>query len=151
MWSSPALKCSSPVWNTFSLVPRPLPLLHKLGNNGRGLGTRLKHVCLHHRKRLSPVNKRTCLLFGSWLRNPLRKNRNQGKSFCNASFHVGMDPKKGIETRHEMKECKKTTPHLLSIFCRCRVVFLHSFISYLVSAPFQFHPYLKQSFAETFL
>ena len=35
-------------------------------------------------------------------------------------------------------------------FCRCRVVFLRSFISALFLYFFQLHPYLKSSFTETF-
>ena len=35
-------------------------------------------------------------------------------------------------------------------FCRCRVVFWHSFISALFLYFFQPHPYLKSSFTETF-
>ena len=35
-------------------------------------------------------------------------------------------------------------------FCRCTVVFLHSFISALFLYFFQLHPYVKSSFTETF-
>ena len=35
-------------------------------------------------------------------------------------------------------------------FCRCRVVFLRSFISSLFLCFFQLHPYLKSSFTEVF-
>ena len=39
------------------------------------------------------------------------------KSFCKASFCAGRDgTEKGTKTRHEMKECKKTTLHLLCVF-----------------------------------
>ena len=36
---------------------------------------------------------------------------------------------KGTETRHEIKECKKTALHLPRLHSRCRVVFLHSITS----------------------
>ena len=38
-------------------------------------------------------DKRVCLLFGSWFRNPPRKNRNYGKKFLkkNLHFKLGLD------------------------------------------------------------
>ena len=60
------------------------------------------------------------------------------------SFQVGMDLKK-CRNKAEIKDCKKTALHLLCIFCRCQVVFLHSFIAALFLYLFQVHPYLKSS------
>ena len=57
-----------------------------------------------------------------------------------------MDLKKSTETRHEMTERKKSTHHLQKIHNRCRVIFLHSFISYLVSVLFSGLPLLEMKF-----
>ena len=67
--------------------------------------------CVHHHFQ---QNKCIHLLFETWFRNPPPKKREQ---------KVGKKPWKGTETRHEMKQCKKTTLHLLYIFRRHRVVF----------------------------
>ena len=60
-----------------------------------------------------------------------------------------MDLKK-YRKKAVVKERKKTTLHLLCIFCRCRVVLLRCFISALFLYFFKVHPYSKWSFSETF-
>ena len=86
-----------------------------------------------------PCTKSVCLLFGRWFRNPSKRTECKEKSFCKLHFSQGWA---WIRCRNtvEMKERKKTTLHLLHIFCRCRVVLLHSFISALFLSFFQTHP-----------
>ena len=121
MHLSPAPKCLSPVRNAFVSSTK---------------GVNLQH------------NKRICLLFESWFRNPQKKDTME-KSFCATSFQVGMDLKK-VQKQGRDQRTQEHYPTPAVYFCRCRVVFLHSFISALFLYSFQVHPYLKWSFTETF-
>ena len=73
----------------------------------------------------------------------------KGKSFCKTSFQVGMDLKK-VQKQGRDERTQEDYPKSAVYFCRCRVVFLRSFISTLFLYFFQLHLYLKSSFTETF-
>ena len=96
-------------------------------------------------------NKCVCLLVGSWFRNP--KKHKLGKNFPQNYILRKDGPEKGTETfKQDMrwKSAKHLPSSAVYILGRCRVVFLHSFISCLVSVIFQVHPYLKWCLAELF-
>ena len=62
------------------------------------------------------------------LESPGKKNGNQWKSFSKTSFQLSMALKKGQKQgRYERPQEDYATPAVY--FCRCQVVFLHSFIS----------------------
>ena len=83
------------------------------------------------------------------LETPQKRTETRERFLQNSISSRG-GPEKGTETRHEMKECKKTTLHLLCILGRCRVVFLHSFISCLVCVIFSGPSLFQRKFAEPF-
>ena len=71
--------------------------------------------------------------------------------FCKTLFQVRMHgPEKSAETRHAMKECKKTIRHVQKIHSRCRIVFLCSFISCLVSVSSSGPSLLEMKFCKNF-
>ena len=57
---------------------------------------------------------------------------------------------KKVQKKGRDERTQEDYPPSAVYFCRCRVVFLHSFISALFLYFFQLHPYLKSSFTETF-
>ena len=61
-----------------------------------------------------------------------------------------MEPKK-VQKQGRDERTQEDYPTSGVYFCRCRVVFLRSFISALFLYFFRLHPYLKSSFTETFL
>lgn len=72
--------------------------------------------------------KASMFYFKVGLGTPL-KEQQLGKR-VSAKFHFKQGCAwENTETRHEMKDCKKTTLHLLKIHRRCRLVFLHSNLS----------------------
>ena len=60
-----------------------------------------------------------------------------------------MEPKK-VQKQGRDERTQEDYPTTGVYFCRCRVVFLRSFISALFLYFFRLHPYLKSSFTETF-
>ena len=95
---------------------------------------RAKSVHLQH-------NRCLCLLFGRWFRK--EKDEKEQKLGKKVSIKLHFMLKMGLKkdrNKAEVKERKKTTLHLLCIFGRCQVVFLHSFISALFLSFFQAHP-----------
>ena len=60
-----------------------------------------------------------------------------------------MEPKK-VQKQGRDERTQEDYPTSGVYFCRCRVVFLRSFISALFLYFFRLHPYLKSSFTETF-
>ena len=101
---SPALKCSSPVWNAFISTNKCVHLQH---------------------------NKCVSLLFGRWFKNSPPKSKKLGKFSAKLYFKEGWSWK-GTETRHELKEPQKTTLHLTHNFgwCTCRYVVFFCFWSH---------------------
>ena len=89
-----------------------------------------------------------CELVGSWFRSPPKKRKETRKKFSKSSFQVG----KKYRKKEWMKESKKTTIHLLLIFCWCRVYSLLAFLDlYLVSVPlFQVNPILEMKLCRNF-
>ena len=57
---------------------------------------------------------------------------------------------KKVQKQPRDERTQEDYPTSVVYFCRCRVVFLRSFISALFLYFFQLHPYLKSSFKETF-
>ena len=79
-----------------------------------------------------------------------KRTETRGKELL-ANFNSSRDgPGKSTETRHQMEERKKTTPHLLCIFSKCRVVFLCSFISCFVAVLFPSPSPLELKFYRNF-
>ena len=60
-----------------------------------------------------------------------------------------MEPKK-VQKQGRDERTQEDYPTSGVYFCRCRVVFLRSFISALFLYFFRLHPYLKSGFTETF-
>ena len=60
-----------------------------------------------------------------------------------------MEPKK-VQKQGRDERTQEDYPTSSVYFCRCKVVFLRSFISALFLYFFRLHPYLKSSFTETF-
>ena len=60
-----------------------------------------------------------------------------------------MEPKK-VQKQGRDERTQEDYPTSGVYFCRCRVVFLRSFISALFLYFFWLHPYFKSSFTETF-
>ena len=140
--SSNHLNISS-VWK--SLVARCV-----CGSNSNAILLLAINVFVSSVKLYSKVSSRdhlkTRVLFEIWYRNSPKRTEARAQSSCKTSFQVGMDLKS--TEKAEMQEDYLTS----AVFCRCRVVFLCSFIyALIVSVLFQVHPYLKWSFAETFL
>ena len=73
-------------------------------------------------------NKRICLYLVGGLETLSKRANTSEKSFCKTFFHLGMGLKKD-RNKAEIKESKKTTLHLLCIFCESQVVFFLSFNS----------------------
>ena len=57
---------------------------------------------------------------------------------------------KKVQKQGRDERMQEDYPTFAVYFCRCRVVFLRSFISALFLYFFHLHPYLKSSFTETF-
>ena len=57
---------------------------------------------------------------------------------------------KKVQKQGRDERTQEDYPTSVVYFCRCRVVFLRSFISALFLYFFQLHPYLKSSFTESF-
>ena len=85
-------------------------------------------VCLQH-------NKCVCLLFGSWFRNPQEKNNYQGKRLLQNFISSRHGPEK-VQKQIMRWKTWEDHPASVCILGRCRVVFLHPFISCLVSVIF---------------
>ena len=97
-------------------------------------------------------NKCVYLLFRSWFK-PTKKEQKLGKK-SSANFISSRDrPEKSTETRHECTNARRL-PYICCVFLAdvgCRVVFLFSFISCLVSIPFSGPSLLERKFCRNFL
>ena len=68
-------------------------------------------------------------LFGSWLRNPPKKIETRKKTFLqNLISTRDMDLKK-VQIQGRDERMQEDYPTSAVYFCRCRIFFLHSFIS----------------------
>ena len=83
------------------------------------------------------------------LETPEKRTETREKSFCKTWFEVGMEPEK-VQKQGRDERTQEDYPTSGVYFCRCRVVFLRSFISALFLYFFRLHPYFKSSFTETF-
>ena len=72
------------------------------------------------------------------LENP-QKEQKVGKKFSKTSFQLRMDLKRGQKQGRD-ERTQEDYPTSAVYFYRCRVVFLHSFISSLFLYFFQVHP-----------
>ena len=66
------------------------------------------------------------------------------------NFISSRDGPKKAQKQGSYERMQEDYPTSAVYFCRCRVIFLHSFITALFLYFFYVHPYLKRSFSKTF-
>ena len=95
--------------------------------------------------------KHVRLLYGSWFRNPTRKNKTMEKVSADLHFkYMYRDVPGKVQKRGRDERTLQDYPESAVYFCSCGVVFLRSVISALVLYFFQAHPYLNEVIIKTF-